>query len=140
MADIEFAGQRFAVAESMGLMPLMRLAKLASGGADADEMASLAALYDVLEQCIAASDWQSFQDAATRSRADGEALQRAIGAAMHVMQERPTSRSSDSSGGPSSTRPSSAGDSSSQVMSRLEQQGRPDLALIVMQAQESRSA
>jgi hypothetical protein len=132
---ISFAGEEFAVAERIGLMPLMRFAHIAESGVDSEDMAGLAAMYDLLEQCVAEEDWSRFQRAATKSRADGEALMAVVKDAIEAISARPTSRPSDSSAGPTTTRPSSAGDSSSRVIARLEENGRPDLALVVAQAQ-----
>ncbi len=134
-AGVEFAGDRFAVAEKIGLMPLMRFAKVAQSGVDSADMAGLAAMYDLLEQCIAPADWQRFQTAADRSRADGDDLMGVVRDAIEAISARPTSQPSDSSDGPTATPPSSEPDCSSRVIARLEQQGRPDLALVVAQAQ-----
>jgi hypothetical protein len=140
VADVEFAGERFATADKIGLMPLMRFAKVAKAGTDSGDMEGLAALYDLLQQCVAPEDWARFEAAADRSRADGEELMKVMSDVMEVMAKRPTSRPSDSSAGPTITPPSSEGDSSSRVARRLEQEGRPDLALVVELAAESRSA
>lgn len=140
MAEIDFAGERFAVADRIGLMPLMRFAKVAKAGADAGDMDSLAALYDLLEQCIAPADWHRFESAADTSRADGDTLMGVVGKVFAVLADRPTSLPSDSSDGQTSTPPNSADGSSSTVVSRLEHQGRPDLALLVSESQAARSA
>ena len=139
MAEIEFAGAQFAVADKIGLMPLMRFAKVAKAGADANDMDSLAALYDILEQCIAPADWHRFEAAADESRADGGALMGVVGKVFEVLSERPTSLPSDSSGGQTSTPPNSGDASYLRVVKRLEAEGRPDTALIVQMANESRS-
>jgi hypothetical protein len=49
----------------------------------------------------------------------------------------PTERSSDSSGGPQKTDASSTDDSSLRVQRRLEEAGRPDLAVAVLQRREA---
>src|SRR2546423_1271994 len=57
-----------------------------------------------------------------------------------AVAKRPTGRPSDSSAGRPTTKPNSAAKSSSRVKHRLEQQGRPDLALMVLEADEARAA
>jgi hypothetical protein len=140
VSEIQFGGETFAVAERIGTMPLMQFAKIAKGGTDSDTMAGFTALYDLLEQCIDPADWQRFQDVATRTRADSKDLMTVIGRAVGAMTDRPTLRPSDSSDGPASTPPNSAGDLSSRVVQRLEEQGRPDQAFMVRMADRSRAS
>lgn len=132
--SIQFNGESFAVAERIGAMPLMRFAKIAQGGVDANEMAGLAAIYDLLEQAVDPADWQRFCDHADKTRASGDELMTVVRDAITVLSARPTSRPSDSPGGPPTTQESSGGDSSSRAIARLEERGRPDLALIVSMA------
>jgi hypothetical protein len=140
VAEIEFEGERFGMAEAIGAMPLMRFAKVAKSGADSNNMDGLVAMYDLLEQCIAPSEWVRFQAHADKTRADGEKLMGVVGKVFEALSERPTGRPSDSSGGPKSTKRNSAGGSSSKVIKRYEKKGRPDLALMITLADEARSA
>ena len=140
MSEIELAGERFAMAENIGAMPLMRFAKVAKGGADSDTLDGLVAMYDLLEQCIDPADWSRFQAHADKVRADGDQLMEVVGKVFEVLAERPTSRPAVSSGGSKSTKRKSAPGSSSKVIRRLEKSGRPDLALMVTMADEARSA
>lgn len=135
---IEFHGERFAVAERIGAMSLMRFAKVAETGADSLDMAGLAALYDLLEQCIAPADWTRFTAAANEHRADGDELMEVVKEVMGHLSERPTSRPSVSSDGPRTIEPRSEVDSSSAAMAQLH--GRADLQLMVVQAQEARAS
>lgn len=135
---VEFGGETFAVAERIGHMALMRFAKAAQSGADSTDMAGLAAMYDLLEQCVEPQDWARFEKAADRTRADGEELMQVVVQVMTSLTEHPTLQPSDSSDGLRVTEPNSTVDSSSRVMSRLN--GRPDLQLMVVQAQEARAA
>lgn len=50
---VEFAGEEFVIADKIGLMPLMRFAHAAKSGLDSDDMEGMAAMYDMLRQCIA---------------------------------------------------------------------------------------
>ena len=150
---VDFHGESFHVAERVGMLPMMRFAaftkrqmrQLADGHdlTGEDEIASLAAAYDLLEQCLHPLDWERFADHATAVHADMDELMAFVGEVMSVVSARPTGRSSDSSAGPRTIEPSSTGDSSSpatgpdRVIARLNEKGRPDLALMVRRRQES---
>lgn len=141
MSDtVTFAGQEFTVAGKIGAMPLMRFARVARRGVDSNELEGLAAMYDLLEQCIDPGDWPRFERAADESRADGDELMAVVQDVMAVVSGRPTSRPSDSSDGSQTMSTSSPAGSSSPVIDRLVQRGRPDLALIVSQAEASRAS
>lgn len=133
--SVIFAGEPFTVADRIGLMPLMRFAKVAQSGVDSDDMAGLAAMYDLLEQCIAPEEWARFQKSADDSRADGEQLMAVVTEVMQRIADRPTSRPSDSSAGPPPTSPKSTDGSYLRVIGRYE--GRPDIQQIIVQAQEA---
>lgn len=136
--QVEFFGEQFAIADRIGLMPLMRFAKVAQAGVDSADLAGLAAMYDLLEQCLAETEWQRFQVCADKNRADGEQLMGVVAEVMEKISARPTSRPSGSSDGPSIIEPRFEGGSFSAVMDRLS--GRPDLQRMVLQAQESRAS
>ena len=141
MSDVSFGGESFAAAESIGLMALMRFAHVARSGTDANDMAGLAAMYELLEQCIEPSDWERFQQTAMRTRATGDDLMRVVKDVIQAASARPTGRSSDSSDGPTATAPSSeSSDAPLRVVRRLESEGRPDLALMVTMAQEAKAS
>jgi hypothetical protein len=135
---VEFAGESFAMAKRIGLMPLMRFAKIAQGGVDSQELAGLAAMYDLLEQCIAPEDWARFQAAADRSRADDEELMAVVGEVIERLSDRPTRRPSDSSAGSPTTALKSTASPSSPVLQRLA--GRQDLQAFVVAAQEAQAS
>jgi hypothetical protein len=133
---VGFMGAEFAVADKIGLMPLMRFAKIAKSGVDSADEDGLAAMYDLLQQCIADEDWGKFEAHADKTRADDEELMQVVKDVMAILSERPTRRPSDSSPGPQSTTPISAEDSSAlEVVQRLKSQGRPDLAMAVLRQQ-----
>ncbi len=138
MAEVEFGGEAFTTAEKIGLMPLMRFAKVAKAGADAGDMDGLAALYDLLKQCIAPSDWARFEAVADRTQAEGDELMAVVGKVFEALSERPTRSPSDSSDGRTSTQRSSGDASYLRVVERLEAEGRPELAHVVVMANESR--
>lgn len=140
MTTVDFLGAEFKVADKVGALPLMRFAKVARAGVDASELEGLAAMYDLLGQVIHPDDWSRFEDHADREHADGDQLLALVQEVFALMAARPTGRSSDSSGGPQTIEPSSTDDSSSPVISRMNEQGRPDLALLVRKRQESLTA
>ena len=58
---VEFMGEEFAIANKIGLMPLMRFAHAAKSGLDSADMEGMAAMYDMLRQCIADESVYIFQ-------------------------------------------------------------------------------
>lgn len=135
---VTFMGEEFAIADKIGLMPLMRFAKAAQSGLDSADMEGLAAMYDLLEQCIADDEWKRFDNHATKTRANDEELMQVIKDVTAQLSARPTSRPSASSGGPQQTAPTSEEDSSSlEVVRRLNSgpHPRPDLAMAVLRQQ-----
>lgn len=160
---VEFLGAEFAVADKVGLMPLLRFAHAAKSGLDSADLDGMAALYDMLQQCIAEEPvllradgqpvetpedmdeegeakllggWREFEAHATKVKADDEELIGVVQRVMTILSERPTSRPSDSSAGLQSTAPTSGAASSSvAVVHRLKQSGRGDLALAVVRSQ-----
>jgi hypothetical protein len=142
VADLQFAGESFAVADKIGWMPLMRFAVLAKQGVDTDDMDGLVAVHDLLRACIADQDWERFQAHADKVRA-GEELLQVVTQAVALITERPTSQPSDSSDGPLTTSAPSADGYGSPVTSltqRLEREGRPSIAYMVQQAEASRAS
>jgi hypothetical protein len=148
---LEFQGERFHIAERVGLMPMMRFAVFAKKqmrqqaegheSTGEDEIESLAAAYQLLEQCLHPVDWERFVDHATLVHADMDEMMEFVGEVMAVVASRPTGRSADSSDGPQITEPSlPAVSSSDRVIHRLNDKGRGDLALLVRKRQESLSA
>lgn len=135
---VAFLGEEFRLADQVSTLALMRFAKVASTGVSADDMEGLAALYDVLEQCIDPEQWSAFQKHADRKRAQSDELLAVVQEALPRIAARPTGRPSDSSDGPQTVSEPSADGSSLRVIHRLEERGRPDLALMVDQAQHSR--
>ena len=141
--SVEFFGESFHVAERVGLMPLMRFATAAQSGIDANEMEALAAMHGLLQQCIHPADLRRFERHASEAHADGDELMEFVAKVMAVVGARPTGRSSDSSDGPRVIEPSSTIVSSSpdtgpaRVIQMFNEQGRPDLALLVRRRQES---
>lgn len=132
---VDLFGETFELADKIGLMPLMRFAHLAKGGADSNDMDALDAMYTLIRQCFTPASWARFEVRADEVRADQDDLLGAVAECMKAMTARPTGRPSGSSGGSPHTSTSSAVASSSPAAVLVER-GRPDLASIVVQAEE----
>lgn len=135
LASIDFHGEQYRITDQIGTMPLLRFAKLAEDGADTSEMASLVAMYDLIEMCFDPVDWDRFQKAATKHRSGGDELMAVVSQVFSVLADRPTSRPVDSSAGPPITAPSSTSTHVDRAIAQLD--GRPDLQLVVVKAQEA---
>jgi hypothetical protein len=140
VADIEFGGDTFRRADAVGLMALMRFAHVAKAGTDSNDLDGLAAMYELLEQCVHEDDWQRFQKTAMKVKAKGDDLMAVVKAVISGEADRPTSRPSDSSDGPIVIGQKSESEPPRpaylRVVEREEQSGRPDRALMVLMAQE----
>jgi hypothetical protein len=140
MADVEFGGETFKRADAVGLMALMRFAHVAKSGTDSNDLDGLAAMYELLEQCIHEDDWQRFQKTALKVKAKGDDLMGVVRKVISGESDRPTSRPSDSSDGPIVIGQSSESEQPRpaylRVVEREEASGRPDRALMVLMAQE----
>lgn len=110
---VEFMGEKYRIADAVGLMPLMRFAYFARQGIHADDIEGLAAMYDLIRTCLADDEWERFEADAIDKRADEEALLEVVTATIEVLSARPTRRPSGSSDGPSATSPNSTESSSS---------------------------
>lgn len=148
MSEVElFPGETFQVSDQdVPKFLISELALAIADAADTGQMPVEAALMRILKVCVRPQDWSRFRRAASAVDADGEQLIEIVGKVMKARREleavtgRPTSRPSDSSDGSPSTEANSTAGSSSPVIRRLEERGRPDLALMVTQAQEARVA
>lgn len=140
--EVEFFGETFRVNRVEDYeWQMLEFAKAASSGADSDLLSGAAAVFEFLEAVIHADDWPQFRATAKKNRAQvTRDLMPIVVAAFTQTTGRPTVRPSDSSDGPTRTKPRSVAGSSSKVIKRLEKEGRPDLALMVLMADEGRSA
>lgn len=107
------------------------------GGLAATDPKSIASVKTLMRRSLHPDDFEEFWRLAVAHRQTSEQLAELFNSILQVMAERPTVRLSGSSAGPPPTGPSYAADSPLRVMDRLEAEGRPDLALVVAQAQES---
>jgi hypothetical protein len=132
-------GETFEVPEYVAPIALMRYSEGAVRGIDSSSPEGMAAMYVVLRACIVADDWDRFEQLALRERLTHTDLLEVVTQAFEVISDRPTERPSDSSDGPRDIEPRSEDDSSSRIIRRLEEAGRPDWALVVQETQEAKA-
>lgn len=87
----------FRLAQTVGLMPLMRFANAAKSGGNTDDLEGMAALYTMIQDCVDPADWGDFQAYATVIKAQDEELLDFVSAAMEVISARPRQRRGSSS-------------------------------------------
>jgi hypothetical protein len=139
VAEVTFCGERFELTERPSKMALMEFASVAVTGADSESLEGLAALHNLLQECIGEAEWPRFKALAREHKSDDVALFGVVNSVFEAYSEIPTTRPSDSSDGPENTSPRSEGDVFSRSKAALEAKGRPDLAVVVMQAQEAQA-
>lgn len=135
---LEFFGEKFRLADKVGLAPMIRFGHAANRGLDSDDMEGLAAMYSLIRSVIHRpplldddgrpmrdengrklrdeAEWQRFMDLADDELADGDDIMGFVNKAMEVMAARPTKPREISSGGSRTTSPSSRAGLSSPVM------------------------
>lgn len=115
---IEFGGQWFRIGSKVGLMPLMKFAHAAKSQVDTSDMDALAAIYEILQDCIMAAvppcgkcgpctsnpprmdqcpyadagDWGRFERHAVDTHADAEELLPVVTQVIERLTARPTRR------------------------------------------------
>lgn len=138
MAEVAFFGETFIAPDRINTRRLLRFSAMAARGLDTADTAGMAALDGLIDQCLRPEDVQRFDDLCDVKRPAAEELMEFVAEMMAAITDRPTSRPADSSAGPQTIAPKLMDDSSSRVIADLK--GRPDLQLMVMNAQESRTA
>lgn len=139
--EVEFFGEQFRMNPSSDYeWDMMEFASAAKDGADSDLLSGAASVHEFLKAVIHPGDWDRFRATAKANKATvADDLMPIVVGAFVQQTARPTSRPSASSRGPKNTKRKSAAGSSSRVVRRLEKKGRPDLALMVTMAEETRS-
>lgn len=94
---VEFEGKEFGIADKVGLMPLMEFAYHANSGIDTSDMGALAAIYEMLKDCIHPEEWDKFRAHAKHVKAGAEELMPVVQQTVELLTARPTSPESDSS-------------------------------------------
>lgn len=94
---VEFEGKEFGIADKVGLMPLMEFAYHANSGIDTSDMGALAAIYEMLKDCIHPEEWDKFRAHAKEKKAGAEELMPVVQQTVELLTARPTSQESVSS-------------------------------------------
>lgn len=132
---VEFKGEYFLMAKSIGLMPLLKFAHASAQGLDSNDMEGLAAMYSLISDCIdqtkpmeerpdplsgepkmvpvGPSEWERFERHAISAKADAEDLMKLVQTVIERLAARPTKRPGDSLAGPQTTSANSKASSSS---------------------------
>lgn len=127
--SVMFLGQKFRLAERVGIMPMLNYANASKKGMDSDDMDGLAAMYALIRSVIHRpalfdengkrqvdengkplrdeSEWERFSTLADDESADGEQIMEFVGRAMEIMAARPTARREVSSASSPQTSPTS---------------------------------
>lgn len=106
------ARRTFRIAPSIGLMPLLRFAHAAKAGMDTDDLEGMAALYDMIQDCVHPDDWDAFQSYSIMTKAEDEDLMEFVSAAMEIISARPRKPRGSSSATSRKTLPKSRANSS----------------------------
>ena len=120
---VTFKGEKFRIAEKVGLMPLMKFAHASSQDMSTADMEALSAIYSMLEDCIYAGeeacgkcaackkdnptdckqydagDWRKFVTHAIKTKADADELLPVVRQVIELIAARPTQEQSGSSNG-----------------------------------------
>jgi hypothetical protein len=122
--EVEFKGRTFRMADSIGLMPLLKFAHASSQGLDSNDMQGLSALYAMIRDCIAEDDFGAFERHAMDTKAEGDDIMAMVQRCVQVISARPTSPPGDSSAGRPSISPNSKASSLTAGMVSPDELGR----------------
>lgn len=129
---VEWKGETFRIADEVGMMSRVWFAKMASDGADSDDLGAGAAMSDMLEDSLADGEYDRFRAHARKVKASTTDLLELCSLTLEALAKRPTVRPSVSSDGPSPTSQPSSDEPLQRVLSRIPAT-RPDLRLVVEQ-------
>jgi hypothetical protein len=108
---VSLKGAEFAMADRIGLAPLILLAVAGSRGVDSSDAQGLVALHDVLNDCLAEAEHDRFWRHAVDTKADGDDLMTVVKDVIEALSARPTGSPSGSSAGRRRTSGNSKGSS-----------------------------
>jgi hypothetical protein len=112
--EAEKQGRMFRIADRVGLLPLAEFAYHANSGMDTSDMGALAAIYEMLKDCIRPEEWDAFIRYGKEIKADVEDLMDVVNQTTELLTARPTGQGSDYSQ-PSTQTSDSGMDASSQT-------------------------
>lgn len=93
-SDAHKEGRMFSIADRVGLLPLAEFAFHANSGMDTGDMGALAAIYEMLKDCIEPKEWDKFRAYAKEIKADVEDLMDVVNQTTELLTARPTERQS----------------------------------------------
>lgn len=142
-----FKGERFALPDRFNYRVFIRFMRAAADGVDTDTLAGMVMLDQMLDAVLRPEDVARFDRVCAEHGAEIEELMEYAMSVVTAVTGRPTRRPADSSAGSPTTSGKSAGGSSSPGIDRdtrdaiehEEATGRPDRALVVVQAHEARA-
>lgn len=105
-------GKAFGIADRVGLLPLAEFAYHANSGMDTSDMGALAAIYEMLKDCIRPEEWAAFNRYGKQIKADVEDLMDVINQTTELLTARPTEQGSGYSQPSTQTSDSGTADSS----------------------------
>jgi hypothetical protein len=108
---VEFMGEKYRISDRIGLAPLIKFAMSATSGATTDDLDGLAAIGQMLNDCLDPAEHDRFWADATAKKAEGDDLLPVVTQTIELLNARPTRRPSDSSAGPATTSASLTGSS-----------------------------
>jgi hypothetical protein len=91
----EKQGKAFGIADRVGLLPLAEFAYHANSGMDTGDMGAMAAIYEMLKDCIRPEEWPAFIRYGKQIKADVEDLMDVINQTTELLTARPTGQGSD---------------------------------------------
>ena len=87
--SITFMGEKYRIADKIGVMPLLMFAAAAESGLSLSDQKGLAAMYRMLEDCIHPDDWGRFQTDITFKKVDDlDKLMKLTNDAVEMMQAK----------------------------------------------------
>jgi hypothetical protein len=90
----EKQGKAFGIADRVGLLPLAEFAYHANSGMDTGDMGAMAAIYEMLKDCIRPEEWPAFIRYGKDIKADVEDLMDVINQTTELLTARPTGQGS----------------------------------------------
>jgi len=110
------------------------------GSLDVKDVKAASAVKEFVRVVVHPDDFDEFWALGKKHRVGQERFAATAHKLIEAVAERPTEQSSDSSDGLSETGESSTAASFERVIREHEEQGRPDLALVYVEAREARQA
>jgi hypothetical protein len=107
---VECMGKEFRVAAAVGLMPLLRFAYFAKQGVDSRDIEGMAAVYEMLKDCIHEEDWAAFEQHTIDNKGFIDDLLPVVQQAIQVISANPTGEQSNSQESSSENSPGSMED------------------------------